>query len=80
MGQEQRGKLNPVPDNVDEQLNEDQLLALKLIEKYGWNMEFVRRSLNLDPTFVVSNSKTHQYAVLDKDGTLDIESGIKIRH
>ena len=80
MEQEQRGQLNPLPDNVYEQLNADQLLGLELAKKYGWAMEFVRRSLNLDQIFVVFHGNTQRHAVLDEDGRLDIESGIKIRN
>ena len=79
MEQEQRDKMNPLPDNVHKRLNTDQLLALKIVENYGWGMKFVRRSLNQKPTYVICNDKTQQYAVLDEDGTLNIESGIKIR-
>ena len=79
MEQEQRGKLNPLPDDVYEQLNADQLLGLKLANKYGWNLEFVRRSLNIDPTFVVCYGKNQRHAILDEDGSLNLKTGIKIR-
>ena len=79
MEQEQRNKMNPLPDNFHKRLNADQLLALRLVESHGWGMKFVRRPLNQEPTYVVFNDNTQQYAVLDDDGTLNIESGIKIR-
>ena len=79
MEQEQRNKMNPLPHNFYERLNTDQLLALRLVENHGWGMKFVRRPLNHRPTFVIFNDNTQQYAVLDEDGTLNIESGIKIR-
>ena len=79
MEQEHRGKMDPVPDNVYQRLNADQLLALRLVENHGWGMKFVRRPSNQKPTYVIINNNTHQYAVLDEDGTLNIETGIKIR-
>jgi len=79
MEQEQRGIMNPLPDNLYKRLNADQLLALILIEEHGWGMKFVRRPSNQTPTYVICNDKTQQYAVLDEDGTLNIESGITIR-
>ncbi len=80
MEQEQRGKMSPLPENFHKRLNTDQLLALRLVENYGWGMKFVRRPSNQKPTFVIFNNNTHQYAVLDEDGTLNIETGIKIRN
>jgi len=79
MEQEQRGTRSPLPEKFHKQLNTDQLLALRLVENYGWGMKFVRRSLSQEPTYVIFNNNTHQYAVLDEDGTLNIETGIKIR-
>lgn len=80
MEQDQRKKMNPLPHNYYGRLNGDQLLALRLVENFGWGMKFVRRSLNQKPTYVIYNENTQQYAVLDDDGTLNIESGIKIRN
>ena len=37
MEQEHRGKMDPVPDNVYQRLNADQLLALRLVENHGWH-------------------------------------------
>jgi len=79
MEQEQRGKMNPLPENFDRRLNTDQLIALRLVENFGWGMKFVRRPLSQKPTYVIFNDKTRQYAVLDEDGTLNIETGIIIR-
>ena len=79
MEQEQRGKMNPLPENFNRRLNTDQLLALRLVENFGWGMKFVRRPLGQRPTYVIFNDNTHQYAVLDEDGTLNIETGMIIR-
>lgn len=80
MEKEQRNKMNPLPYDFYKRLNADQLLALRLVENYGWGMSFVRRAPSQDQTFVIYNPNTKQYAVLDEDGTLNIESDIKIRN
>ena len=79
MEQEQRNKMDPVPDDVLERLNTNQLLVLRLVKDHGWGMKFVRRPSKQKPTFVIYNNDSEQYAVLDEDGILNIESGIKIR-
>jgi len=80
MEQEQRGKSMPLPNDVYGRLNTDQILALKLVEEYGWSMKFMRRPIDQEPTYVLFNNTTQQYAVLDEDGTINRESGIKIRN
>ena len=79
MEQEKRHQMSPLPDNVYEQLSEDQLLVLRLVKSHGWKLKFVRRPINEKRTYVVVNDDSQQYAVLDDDGILDIETGIKIR-
>ncbi len=80
MEQEQRGNMSPLPENFHAQLNTDQLLVLRMVENFGWGMKFVRRTPSQKPTYVIFNNNTHQYAVIDEDGTLNIETGIKIRN
>ena len=80
MGQEHRVKLNPLPYNLLQQLNGYQLLSLKLVWRYGWDLIFIRRSLSQKPTYVVFNDSTQRYAVLNKNGGLNLGSGIKIRN
>ncbi|HBE93096.1 MAG TPA: hypothetical protein DDW55_11440 [Gammaproteobacteria bacterium] len=80
MEQERRGITEQLPDDVYGRLNTDQILALKLVEEYGWSMKFMRRPFDQEPTYVLFNNTTQQYAVLDEDGTINRESGIKIRN
>jgi hypothetical protein len=77
---EKRGQLKPIPDNLYSMLNREQLHTLKIIEKTGGSLGFVRRSpYNQKPVYVVFNIKGTQYAVLDEDGNLNRDTGIKIR-
>ena len=80
MEQEHREKMNPLPYNILQRLNGYQLLSLKMVWRYGWDLKFVRRPLNQKPTYIVFNDSTQRYAILDEDGGLKLGSGIKIRN
>jgi hypothetical protein len=60
-------------------LNEDQQFALAELEKYGWELKFIRRPMFQQPIPVVFDSERKNYAVLLPDGTLDQNPGFKIR-
>jgi len=60
-------------------LNQDQLIALADLEKYGWELKFVRRPMFQQPVPVVFDSDRKHYAVLKEDGTLDEKPGFDIR-
>jgi hypothetical protein len=78
---DKRGKVNPIPDNVYTMLNRKQLHTLVKLETSGGKLRFVRRSSKKrKPIFVVSNHSENVYAILDVDGSLNKESGLKIRN
>ena len=79
MAQEHRGKIHPLPYNLLQRLNGYQLLSLKMVWRYGWDLKFVRRPLSLKPIYVVFNSSTQRYAVLEENGALKLGTGIHIR-
>jgi len=60
-------------------LNQDQLIALADLEKYGWELKFVRRPMFQKPIPIVFDSDRKHYAVLKEDGTLDENPGFDIR-
>jgi hypothetical protein len=60
-------------------LNQDQQIALAELEKYGWELKFIRRPMFQQPIPVVFDSDRKSYAVLMPDGTLDQNPGFKIR-
>jgi hypothetical protein len=60
-------------------LNDDQLLALAELEKFGWDLKFIRRPMFQQPIPVVFDSSRKQFAVLNPDGTLDENPGFDIR-
>lgn len=61
------------------ELNEDQRLALADLEKFGWELKFIRRPMFQQPIPVVFDSSRRHYAVLNTDGTLDENPGFDIR-
>jgi len=60
-------------------LNQDQQIALAELEKYGWELKFIRRPMFQQPIPVVFDSDRKSYAVLLPDGTLDQKPGFDIR-
>lgn len=61
------------------QLNEDQLWALTELERFGWELKFIRRPPFQPAIPVVFDGDRKSYAVLLEDGTLDENPGFEIR-
>jgi hypothetical protein len=61
------------------ELNADQRMALVELEKFGWELKFIRRPMFQQPVPVVFDSDRQNYAVLNADGTLDENPGFDIR-
>jgi len=59
------------------QLNEEQQLALRELELFGWELKFARRRPMEPKVFVMYDGK--KYAVLKDDGTLDEHPDFVIR-
>ena len=76
---ERRKGDNPVPDNLDEYLNDLQMQALQRLESMGYKLKFVRRPLFLDVIAVVSNPQNHKIAMLKVDGSIDFFPDIQLR-
>jgi hypothetical protein len=60
-------------------LNQDQVLALTELEKFGWELKFIRRPMFKEPIPVVFDSDRRHFAILKADGTLDENPGFDIR-
>jgi hypothetical protein len=61
------------------ELNQDQVLALAELEKFGWELKFIRRPMFKDPIPVVFDSDRRHFAILRDDGTLDENPEFDIR-
>ena len=76
---EKRNHEKPIPDNLDDLLNDFQLMALRRIEGFGWELRFVRRPVFQTPTAVVFSLDGEKIGVLGEDARTNMESEIKIR-
>ena len=65
---------------MERDLNQDQLLTLRELERYGWELKFVRRPPFKPSIPVVFDSDRKKFAVLKEDGTLDENPVFEIRH
>jgi len=79
MERERRKGGKPIPDDLEGTLNDAQLFALQTIEKFGWELRFVRRPLFQDPVPVVCNGEGNMLGVLEEDGRLNLEAELEVR-
>ncbi len=79
MDKEQRKGMNPVPDNIEELLNEAQLRTLLGIRQFGWELFFVRRPLFQDAIPVLINRDANKTIVLEVNGSINENPDIDIR-
>lgn len=61
------------------ELNEDQKLTLADLERFGWELKFIRRKPFQPPIPVIFDGDRKRFAVLREDGTLDENPGFDIR-
>lgn len=61
------------------ELSEAQLDTLAELERYGWELKFVRRPLFQPSIPVVFDGDRKHYAVLEPDGTLNEHPAFTIR-
>lgn len=76
---ENRERLPAIPANLQSLVNEVQYLAIRRIEDFGWDLKFVRRENLKTPIIVVSDHAGKQLGVLEADGRLNLQHGLKIR-
>jgi hypothetical protein len=79
MQKEKRNKQKPIPNNIQDFLNETQIMALRQFESYGWRLEFIRRPLFQTPTPVIFGPNNDIVGILLEDGTIDKKPTINIR-
>ena len=79
MDKDKRKGEKPIPDNLESLLNEAQLKALRGIRHFGWSLIFVRRPMFQDPVPVVVNADGDKYGVLEKDGKVNMQTGLDLR-
>ena len=62
-----------------EQLNEEQLMTLRELERFGWELKFVRRPLFQDPIPVVTDGDRKVFSILNADGSLNEHPKLTLR-
>ena len=70
---------SPIPEDIKEYLNEDQLDQLHTIEGFGWHLKYVRRPVFQEPVIVVTSQDGQSIGILEEDGRLNLEPNIKTR-
>ena len=61
------------------QLNEDQLMTLCDLERFGWELRFIRRPPFQDAIPVVIDGDRKSFSLLKQDGSLEDDPGIPLR-
>lgn len=61
------------------ELNEAQLETLAALERFGWELKFVRRPPFQPSVAVVTDSERKALAVLEPDGTLNESPSLVVR-
>lgn len=67
-------------DVLHSELNAEQRAALEELEKFGWELRFVRHDPELKPVTVIFDGEHKKFAVLEADGSLNEKAFIDIRH
>jgi hypothetical protein len=62
------------------ELNEAQRDTLAELERYGWQLKFIRRPIFQPSIPVLFDGDRTSYAVLEADGTLNEHPPLDIRH
>jgi len=77
--EERRKARKPLPEILKSELNQDQRDTLDDLEKFGWELRFVRHDPQQRPVPVIFDSEHAKFAVLEPDGSLNAEAFVKIR-
>lgn len=76
---EKRRGEEPIPDNLEDYLNQHQINALRQIENFGWELKFVRRPLFQEPIAVIMNTDGDRIGTLESDGRIDLKENFDLR-
>jgi hypothetical protein len=76
---ERRSGSRSAPAQTLRQLNDAQRLTLMTLEKFGWELRFVRRPLFMPAMPVVFDPEHRKFAVLEADGSLNEAAALTLR-
>ena len=61
------------------QLNEEQRHALRQLERFGWELKFVRQKLFQEPVAIIFDHDRQHFAEIDANGGLNEKPEFRIR-
>lgn len=61
------------------ELNDDQLMTLRGLEQFGWELKFIRRPPFQPKVAVVFDGDRRSYAIIEADGSLNEKNELTIR-
>ncbi len=71
MDKERRKGKPPIPEDLRKILTVAQKIAIKELEGFGWEVDYVRRPLFQEPKVIVRNPVTGKQSLIEADGTVD---------
>ena len=77
--QERRRREKELSFVLKRELNEEQRLTLSSLERFGWELKFIRHPVAGPSVAVIFDGDRKQFAVLEADGTLNENPGFDIR-
>jgi len=77
---ERRKDRKPLSTVLKSELNPDQRETLGELEKFGWELRFVRHDPEQRPVPVIFDAEHEKFAVLDQEGKLDEGAFVNIRN
>ncbi len=80
MDNEKRKGRAAIPDHFKKLLNEEQKVSLRQLEKFGWEVRFVRMPLFQPLIIALYHSSNDKFGILDEKGNLDTEFDLKVRN
>ncbi|HRQ65097.1 MAG TPA: hypothetical protein PKZ76_09585 [Xanthomonadaceae bacterium] len=76
---ERRRLKSQAAHELERLLNDEQLFTLRELERFGWDLKFVRRPAFQPVIPVLFDPDRARYAVLEADGTLNEHPDFEIR-
>jgi len=79
MDNEKRKAGQKTLEQLKDDLNEAQKLAMHRAEGFGWELRFIREPLFQEATAVIYSAEGDRIGVLEPDGRIELKPDIKVR-
>jgi len=76
---ERRSGQRELSSVLKRQLNDAQLMTLRGLEGFGWELKFIRRKPFQEPIAVIFDGDRKKFAVLEPDGALNESPDFEVR-